>query len=98
MKYTLIVAKGQYALILRGESMTQYAVVNGLDKDTGSWDWTCCYYDFGKLHILRSNAFRLADSKDRTAEIHKFEKAAHWTALWVCPRTVLPKNPYTLAC
>ena len=52
MKYTLIEAKGQYALILRGESMTQYAVVCGLDKETGSWDWTCCYYDFGKFSEL----------------------------------------------
>ncbi len=52
MKYTLIEAKGQYALILRGESMTQYAVVSGLDKNTGSWDWTCCYYDFGKFSEL----------------------------------------------
>lgn len=49
MEYTLIDEKGQYALILRGESMTQYAVVSGLDKETGSWDWTCCYYDFGNL-------------------------------------------------
>ena len=32
MKYTLIDENGQYALILRGESMTQYAVVSGLDK------------------------------------------------------------------
>lgn len=40
MKYTLIDENGQYALILRGASMTQYAVVNGLDKETGSWDWT----------------------------------------------------------
>lgn len=48
MKYTLIEEKGQYALILRGENMTQYAVVCGLDKEAGSWDWTCCYYDFGK--------------------------------------------------
>lgn len=31
MKYTLIEEKGQYALLLRGESMTQYAVVSGLD-------------------------------------------------------------------
>lgn len=38
MKYTLIDEKESYALILRGESMTQYAVVNGLDKKTGSWD------------------------------------------------------------
>ena len=52
MKYTLIDENGQYALILRGESMTQYAVVSGLDKETGSWDWTCCYYDFGKFSEL----------------------------------------------
>ena len=52
MKYTLIEEKGQYALILRGESMTQYAVVCGLNKGTGSWDWTCCYYDFGKFSDL----------------------------------------------
>ena len=44
MKYTLIDEKRPYALILRGESMTQYAVVSGLDKETGSWDWSCCYY------------------------------------------------------
>ena len=52
MKYVLIDEKGQYALILRGESMTQYAVVSGLDKKTGSWDWTCCYYDFGTFSEL----------------------------------------------
>ncbi len=52
MNYTLIEAKGQYALILRGESMTQYAVVDGLDKEAGSWNWTCCYYDFGKFSEL----------------------------------------------
>ena len=52
MTYTLIEENGQYALILRGESMTQYAVVSGLDREAGSWDWTCCYYDFGKLSGL----------------------------------------------
>ena len=52
MKYTLIGERGQYALILRGEHMTQYAVVCGLDKKTGSWDWTCCYSDFGKVSEL----------------------------------------------
>ena len=52
MKYTLIDENGQYALILRGESMTQYAVVRCLDKETGSWDWTCCYHDFGKFSGL----------------------------------------------
>ena len=52
MKFTLIEESGQYALILRGENMTQYAVVSGLDKKTGCWDWTCCYYDFGKFSEL----------------------------------------------
>ena len=52
MEYTLIDEKGQYALILRGESMTQYAVGSNLDKENRSWDWTCCYYDFGKLSEL----------------------------------------------
>ena len=52
MKYTLIDENRQYALVLRGESMTQYAIVSGLDKETGSWDWTCCYYDFGKFSGL----------------------------------------------
>ena len=52
MKYTLIDEKGQYALVLRGESMTQYAVVSGLDKGTGSWDRTCYYYYFGKFSGL----------------------------------------------
>ena len=52
MKYTLIEAKGQYALILRGEHMTQYAVVCGLNEETGSWGWTCSYYDFGKFSNL----------------------------------------------
>ncbi len=52
MKYMLIDENGQYALILRGESMTQYAVVSGLDKKAGSWAWTCCYYDFDKFSEL----------------------------------------------
>ena len=52
MKYDLIEEKGQYALVLRGKSMTQYAVVCGLDEEAGSWDWTCCYYDFGKFSEL----------------------------------------------
>ena len=52
MKYTLIEEKGQYALILRGKNMTQYAVVSGLDREPGSWDWTCCYCDFGKFSKL----------------------------------------------
>ena len=47
MKYILIDEKCPYAIILRGENLTQYAVVYGLNKETADWDWTCCYYDFG---------------------------------------------------
>ena len=52
MKYTLIEENGQYAPILRGKSMTQYAVVYGLNKETGSWAWTCSYYDFSEFSTL----------------------------------------------
>ena len=73
MKYTLIDEKGQYALILRGKSMTQYAVVYGLDKETRSWDWTCCYYDFGEFFgLTRAEAlFKVLDYYlMRTSEKH----------------------------
>lgn len=63
MKYTLIEEKGPYALILRGESMTQYAVVSSLDKESGTWDWTCCYYDFGESFGL-TNAEALFKALD----------------------------------
>lgn len=46
MKYELIMESGEYALILRGNKMKEYAVVNGLNKETGEWCWTCCYYCF----------------------------------------------------
>ena len=73
MKYTLIDENGQYALILRGESMTQYAVVSGLDKETGSWGWTCCYFDFDKFSAL-TKAEALFKALDyylmRTSEKH----------------------------
>lgn len=63
MKYTLIDENGQYALILCGESMTQYAVVYDLDKESENWARTCCYYDFGKFSgMTKSEAlFRALD-------------------------------------
>ena len=47
MRYTLIAGKEPYALILRGSHLLEYAVVSGLDREKGEWDWTCCYYSFG---------------------------------------------------
>ena len=51
MKYEVILEKGEYALILRGSRMEEYAVVNGLNKETGEWCWTCCYYNFGNYSL-----------------------------------------------
>ena len=52
MDYRLIAEKDGYALIQRGKNMQQYAVVNGLDKDKGEWNYTCTYYTVGKYAKL----------------------------------------------
>ena len=49
MKYEVICEKGDYALILRGSRMEEYAVVNGLNKERGDWAYTVEYTDFGKF-------------------------------------------------
>lgn len=49
MKYEVIMESGDYALILRGSRMEEYAVVNRLDKVKGSWAWTCCSVNFGSF-------------------------------------------------
>ena len=49
MKYELILEKGKYALIKRGNSMTEYAVVYGLNKENGNWCNTVSYCGFGGL-------------------------------------------------
>lgn len=46
MKYEIILQKGNYALILRGENLKEYAVVYGLNNKDKSWKHTCCYYGF----------------------------------------------------
>ena len=61
MKYELIMESGEYALILRGSRMEEYAVVNGLNKEAGEWGWTCCYYNFGNYtQIDKAQALFLA--------------------------------------
>lgn len=63
MVYDLIMESGEYALIIRGSRMKEYAVVNGLDKAKGSWAWTCTYYNFGEFSVL-SQAEALAMALD----------------------------------
>ena len=48
MQHKVILEKGNYALILRGSRMEEYAVVSGLNKETGEWDWTSCYWNFSE--------------------------------------------------
>lgn len=63
MKYQLLMEKGEYALILRGSRMEEYAVVSGLNKVKGEWAWTCCYYSFGSFTQL-TQAEALAKAVD----------------------------------
>ena len=46
MKYEVIIEKGNYALIKRGSRMKEYAVVNGLNKESGDWSFSCGYYAY----------------------------------------------------
>lgn len=52
MKYELIIKKGDYALICRGNNLDEYAVVNCLNEEKGVWDYTCTYYNFGRYSKL----------------------------------------------
>lgn len=52
MNYKLIIESENYALIIRGSKMEEYAVVAGLNKDKGYWDWTCIYCNFGSCSQL----------------------------------------------
>lgn len=58
MNYKLILEKGEYALILRGTDLKEYAVVNSLNKDDSSWAWTVAYADFRSDESDEINAFR----------------------------------------
>lgn len=49
MKYEVLFEKGRYALILRGTSMSEYAVVEGLNKAKEVWSSTIAYYGFGNF-------------------------------------------------
>ena len=63
MDYKLIMESGEYALILRGSRMKEYAVVYQLDKAKGEWAWTCIYYNFDSYSPF-SQAEALAEAID----------------------------------
>ena len=44
--FEVLLEKGGYALILRGNKMKEVAVVRGLNKESKDWASTCCYYAY----------------------------------------------------
>lgn len=54
MKYKILLEKGNYALILRNESLSEIAVVFNLDKTNGIWGYTVNYMDYeeNKAYVL----------------------------------------------
>lgn len=48
MRYEKIISKDNYALILRGKNLEEYAVVCGLDEVKDGWQWTVTYSNFGQ--------------------------------------------------
>lgn len=48
MNYQEILTKNKYSIILRKNTLDEYAVVHGLNKETGSWNYTVAYYNFGQ--------------------------------------------------
>lgn len=59
MHYQEIMTKGNYSLILRKQSLDEYAVVHGLNKETGEWNHTVDYWNFG-TYCLQNQALALS--------------------------------------
>jgi hypothetical protein len=52
MRFEVLHEKNDYALIVRGINLDEYAVVYKLDKEKGCWANTCLYYNFSKYSSL----------------------------------------------
>lgn len=52
MRCEKLLQKRNYALILRKASLDEYAVVYGLNEETGEWNHTVGYWNFGKYSRL----------------------------------------------
>ena len=61
MKFEIILETVNYALILRGNNLDEYAVVNGLNAKEECWAYTVSYYNFGKYtSMTQAEALSLA--------------------------------------
>lgn len=69
MKYELIIEKGDYAVIRRGEDLKEFAVVYNLDKEHGCWSHTCGIYPYeSMLCHTRSEAEALSGALNEFRE------------------------------
>ena len=61
MRYEVIFEKGNYSLIVRRNNLDEYAVVHGLNKEGGEWNYTVRYWNFGEYSsISKCEALALA--------------------------------------
>lgn len=68
MKFTVICEQGGYAVIDRGKDIKEIALVRGLNKEKGEWDYTCKYYAYeykGATCKLRDKACCIALAMDK---------------------------------
>lgn len=66
MRYEIIMEKDNYALLASGNNLGAYAVVQGLDKGTETWNWTVGYWDFDQFGMSQSEALSKAINCYRT--------------------------------
>lgn len=52
MRYEKVLQKGKYTLVLRKKDLDEYAVVHGLNEETGEWNHTVNYWNFSKFSQL----------------------------------------------
>ena len=64
MEYKILFEKGNYALIQRGSRVQEYAVVSGLNKERGDWNYTCVYHEATAAGLARTLDYFLYRTED----------------------------------
>lgn len=66
MKYQVLMGKGNYTLVLRNESLNEYAVMYGYDKESDSFAGTCGYFSFDNY-----SSFTQTEALSRAVELFR---------------------------
>ena len=64
MEYKILFEKENYALIQRGSRLQEYAVVSGLNKERGDWNYTCVYHEATATGLARTLDYFLYRTED----------------------------------